>query len=134
MGIPEDALEVLLGLAGKDRDAQIQSLLDLRGHLGQHRETAADVEAADAHLDPGGSQASCEVNGPWKLVGLNADQRHQPPAPGSPDLPADLLRFDPAVGLVESGDDDVDMVSEHPTVLAVQGEAVENRQRIRRDV
>ncbi len=134
MGIPQNALEVLLSLAGKDRDAQIQSLLDLRRHLGQHRETAADVEAADTHREPGGSQGSCEVNGPWKLVGLNTDQRHQPLAPSRPDLPDDPLRSDPAIGLVERGGDDVNLVSEHPTVLAVEGKAVENRQRVRRDV
>ena len=124
MGIPDHAFEMFLRLAGKDRDPQLQGLHDLRGHAGQHGEAAAHVEAAYAHGHPRRSKGASKVDSPRKLVGLHADQRNQPFATCRADLPDDPLWLDSAVGFVESRDDDIHLVAEHPTFSAVEGEAV----------
>jgi hypothetical protein len=55
---------------------------------------------------------------------LHADQRNQSFATCRADLPDDPLWLDSAVGFVESRDDDIHLVAEHPTFSAVEGEAV----------
>lgn len=74
MGRAQQIREMVLGFAGEERDAQIQRLVQLGRPLGQHRQTAADMEATDGDLDTGGAEAACQVQGPWKLVGLNTHE------------------------------------------------------------
>ena len=67
----------LLGLAGKERDAERLRLAHLRRHLGQHRDAARDVKAADAHRQAGGQKRPRQIDGARKLVRLHADQADQ---------------------------------------------------------
>ncbi len=77
VGRAQQLVQPALGLAGEQRDAEIHRLLQLGGEVRQHRDAAADVEAADAHRDAGRAQRPRDVDGPRKLIGLHADQPDQ---------------------------------------------------------
>ena len=47
------------------------------GHVRQHRDAAADVEAADADRDARGAQRPGDIDGARELIGLHADQADQ---------------------------------------------------------
>ena len=71
--ILQEGLELLLRLAGEKDDAEIDRLLELGGQLLQHRDAAADVEAADRHLDPLGGSGG---RSPWRAgTGSTARRR-----------------------------------------------------------
>ena len=56
-GVAQHRVEpAVLGLAGKERDAQRLRRLHFRRHLRQHREAAGDVEAADRDRQSGGEE------------------------------------------------------------------------------
>ena len=77
-GVAQHLVEpTLLGLAGKERDAERLRRAHFRRHLGQHRDRARDVKAADAHRQPGGQKRPRQIDGARKLVGLHADHRDQ---------------------------------------------------------
>ena len=77
-GVDEQLVEpALLGLAGEQRAAHVERLLDLGRDLLQHRQAARDVEAADHHRQPGGAELAGEVERVVELVGLDADQPDQ---------------------------------------------------------
>ncbi len=54
-----------------------------------------------------------------------------PRAPAS--LPRDALRPDVSIGLVVSGDFDLDILAQHSALFAIEREAVHHRQRVRRN-
>ena len=91
-GVAQHLVEpAFLGLAGEERAADVERLLDLRRDLLEHREAARDVEAADHHRQPGGAELAGEVEGARKLVGLDADQADQRPPAGRAMSRDDLL-------------------------------------------
>ena len=107
--------------------------MQVRRHVRQHRDAAADVEAADADRDARGAQRPRDVHGARELIGLHADQADQPAASARADLPDQLVGPDAGVGLVADGDPDLDLVTQHLALGAVEREAVERRERVRRD-
>src|SRR5260370_40299654 len=50
--VAQDLVQTLFfSFAGKERDAEIPSLLQFGGHTGQHGNTARKMKTADAHLE-----------------------------------------------------------------------------------
>ncbi len=86
IGGPQQVFQPPLGLAGEQGDAQVDRLVQLRRQVRQHRDAAADVEAADADRDARGAQRPRDIDGARKLVGLHADQADQPATAAGPDL------------------------------------------------
>ena len=74
LSVAQNQLEAAFGFAGKQRDAEVHRLLQFGRHLGQHRQAAGDVEAADADRNAGRAQRPRQIHGAWELVGLHADQ------------------------------------------------------------
>jgi hypothetical protein len=126
MGVPEHLVHAAFRLAGEDRDAEILGLPDLRRNLRQHGQAAADMEAADAHLDVGGAQAPGNIQGARILVRLDPDHADQAFAAGGSDLPGDPVGMDPGVGLVDDGDIDVNVRTEHAPLHAVVDDAIDH--------
>ncbi len=126
-------VEASLRFPGEERDAEIHRVAKLRRHVRQHREATADVKPADADRDPGGDQRPGDVDGARKLVGLYADEPYQTPPARCADLPNDRSGSDSRVGLVLDRDPDLDIRAEHPALGAVEREAVQRRQRVRRN-
>ena len=126
VSVEQHLVQTALGLAGKDRDAQIHGLANVGGQFGQHGQATADVKAPDADLDPGGPQRPSDVHRPGKLVCLDPDQGDHSRDRRSCSMAADdLLRLDPGVGLVAGAYLDIDVVAEHPPFAAVQGDPVD---------
>ena len=90
----------LLGLAGKERNAERLGFAHFRRHFRQHGDAAGNVEAADADRQPGGKERPREIDGARKLVGLHADQTDQRLAARARIISDDPLGPDPPVGLV----------------------------------
>ena len=59
-GILQQRVDTALSLTGEERDAQVERLLQVPGQFVEHREAAADMEAADDDIDA----ASAEMRGP----------------------------------------------------------------------
>jgi hypothetical protein len=131
-GVAQYLVEPSSRLAGKERDTERHRLLELRRQLGQHRQRARHVKAADANLDAARAQQARDIHGAGELVRLHA---HQPdePALDFADRAGDALRLDASVGLVEHGDDDVDIGTQHAALGAVAGETIKIGERRRRD-
>jgi hypothetical protein len=58
----------MLRLAGEERDAKRLRGAHLGGHLGKHRDTARDMEAADAHRQACRKKWPGEIDGARKLI------------------------------------------------------------------
>jgi len=77
-GIAQHRIEAaVLGLAGKEGDAELLRLPNIGRQLRQHGDAAGDVEAADADLQAGGQELPGKVDGARKLVRLDADEADQ---------------------------------------------------------
>ena len=88
----QQIVESPLRLAREQGDAEIHRFLQLRRHLRQHRDAAADMEAADADRDARCAQRPGDIHRARKLIGLHADQANQPAAPAFAYLVDDLVR------------------------------------------
>ena len=71
-------VDMPLGLAGEERDAQIDRLLQVRGQSVKHREASADMEAADDDVDAARAKCAGHVHRARKLVALHAHQEDDP--------------------------------------------------------
>jgi len=69
--VRQDLRPVLLDFPGYDRDGFFNQRLDIRFLVAQHVVGAAGVESADDDVDPGSAELPSQVEGPWKLVGLD---------------------------------------------------------------
>ena len=82
-GVAQHLVEpTFFGFAGKQRDAKLLRLADLRRHFRQHRDAARHMEAADADRQAGVAELARKIDRARKLVGLHADEADQarPPA------------------------------------------------------
>src|ERR1700752_4961004 len=59
-----------------DRDGFSNQRLDIGFLIAQHVDGAARMESAHDHIDPGSSELPSQVEGPWKLVGLDSHHPH----------------------------------------------------------
>ena len=82
----EQLLQAALQLPGEQADAKVHGLAQIHRHLLEHRQAAADVEAADGDLHAQGAELPGQVHGPGELVGLDPHHAHQHPAPVFGDL------------------------------------------------
>ena len=117
-------------LAGEQRDAEIQGVLQIGLHVRQHGEAAGDVKSADYHLNAGRAQRAGDVERAGKLVGLHADQ----PDHAEPGIVLDLLDHPldrhARVGLVEGGNLDVDVRPQYLPFGGFGGERIDHGQRV----
>jgi hypothetical protein len=130
--VAQHLIEPPLGLAGEERDAQRLCLAQLGRHVGQHRQRARDMEAADADLHAALAQPARDVHRARILVRLHADQPDHA-AVGARDEARDALGADAGVGLVEGRDDDINIVAKDAALGAIDGEAVKRGEGVRRD-
>ena len=133
-GVAQHRVEPALGLAGEQRDAERLRLLQFRRHLRQHGEAARDVEAADRHLARRAARRRRAMSmARGKLVGLHADQADQPEAAAAA-MSRAMRSGRMRVLVSSSGDDvDVDIVAEHAAAAAIERQAVQHGQRVRRN-
>ena len=125
---------MLLGLAGEEDDAEVDRLLQLRGQLLQHRDAAADVEAADRDRDA--LLRGTGGRSPWRGgTGSTARRRGRRcrNGPGLRMRARDLLDRNPDVHLVVGVDLDRDVLAEHLAVGAILRDGIEAGHRVRRD-
>jgi hypothetical protein len=120
----------LLGLAGEEGDAERLCFAQLGWHLGQHREAAGDVKAAETDRQPGLQERPRQIDGAGKLVGLDADQPDQRAAASAADPPDDPVGPHPSVGLVIGLDANLDPGTQHMPLPQILGQAVQGGQRI----
>jgi hypothetical protein len=62
-----------ISLAGKEGHAHLPRSAQVRGQVLQPRDATGDMEAPDADRKAGGEERLGEINGPEKLVRLDAD-------------------------------------------------------------
>ena len=130
-GVAQHLVEAaLLGLAGEERNSERLRLRHLGRQLGQHRNAAGDVKAADAHRETGGDEAPGKIDGARKLVRLDADEADQRLSALLADHPHDPVRPDAPIGLVIGVQPDIDVGAENLAPPRVVGEGVQARQRI----
>ena len=91
VGVAQELLHAAFGLAGEEGDALLLERPQVGGQVGQHRQAAADVKAADGHGDARRAELPRQVGGPRELVGLHPGQQHQAAPAGRLD-PANDLR------------------------------------------
>ena len=122
-----------LGFAGEQMDAEIQRLLHFRGDLRQHREAAAEVEAAhdDRHAER--AKFPAEIKRSWKLIGLHPNQADHARA-GFANALGDGAHIHEVVALIEGFDLDLDIGTEHALLRAVLYQRIDAGETIGRDV
>ena len=124
VGVPEQLTELALGFACKDRDAEVQRLLDFGRNSRQHRQATADVETANTDRHIGGPQWAGDVDSSRKLIRLNPDESNETPATACLNFANDLVRLDSVISLVKGGNDDIDSLSQNSRCTALKGDAV----------
>ena len=124
---------MLLSLAGEQADAQRLRVLQIVGHLRQHRQAAGNVEAPDADRHVAFAEAAREVDGARVLVRLHADHGDEAAAAIGLDHADDLFGPDPAVGFVEGVKPDIDVVAETFPIPEIGNQAVEAGHGVRGD-
>ena len=133
-GIAQDLVEpALLGLAGKERDAERLRIAHILRHLRQHGDAARDVKAADADRQSGGEERPGEIDGAGKLIRLHPDQANQRFAAGLANHSDDPVRPDAPIGFVVGMQVDLDVRPEHFPAARVLGQAVQTCQRVGRN-
>ena len=120
-----------LGLAGEQRDAEIERLFQVRRQLGQHREAAARMEPADHHRDAGGAELAADVERARELVRLHADQADE--ARLAAHVTDQALDVHDGVALVERLDRDVDVRAEHLVGGTIGKQPINAGEAVRRD-
>ena len=119
----------VLRLAGEDRAADVDGLLDVRRDRLQHRKAAGDMEAADRDGDARRAEAPRDMHGARKLVRLDADEAKKR-AVRRLHVADELVDRDEHVRLVEGLVFDLDILAEHLAARAVAGQRVEAAERI----
>jgi hypothetical protein len=104
VGVLEEAVEAVLDLACEDRDAQVHGVLHLRRDREEHRQDAADMEAAHGDLDVAGTKLAGDVHGARELVGLHTHQGDHAVTAVALDHVREPVDSHPGVGLVDGGD------------------------------
>ena len=125
MDVLEEALEMLLRLAGVERDPEIDRLLELRRQLFEHRHHARDVEAADRHLHALRAELPGDRHGARELIRLDADETHDAVMPLLLDSPRDACDRNLDVHLVIGVDLDLDVLAEHLPLGAILRDRIE---------
>src|SRR5438128_9539924 len=74
--IRQDLRPVLFDFPRYNRDRFFHRRLDIGFLLAQHVDRTTGMESADDHIDPGSAELPSQVEGPWKLVGLDSHQPH----------------------------------------------------------
>ena len=131
-GVAQHLVEPALRLAGEQRNAEIERLVERIRPLRQHREATRDMEAADADLDACRPQGTGEVQHMRELVRLDADKADEAEAARLLDLPGDAVRADARIGLVDRENLDVDVFAERLGLHRLLRDAEEARERIGR--
>jgi hypothetical protein len=110
---------MLFGLAGEQRYAEITRLDEFRRERLQHRDAAADVEAADRDRDAFGPESPRDRHRARELVGLNADQADDAAVSGLLDSRGDSFDRYLDVHLVIGVDLDRHILAQHPLSRAI---------------
>src|SRR5271165_5697243 len=131
MNVPQEGLEMLFRLAGKEDDPEIDRLFKFGRQLLQHRHAAADMEAADGDRDALCAKLARDRHGARKLVGLDPGQTDEARVPGLIDAPCYTLDRDLDVHLVVGVDLDRDVFAERLAAGAVCRDGVDASHRIR---
>jgi len=131
-GIAHHLIHATLGLAGKQRDAHIESFLQVVHHRREHRQHAGDMEAADDHRDAGRAQRLGDMQRTRILVRLHADQADKAEIAVVAHVGDDAVDAHPGIGFVNRRDLNVDIGPENLPLGAIVEQAVDGRQRIRR--
>ena len=131
-GVAQHLVEPALRLAGEQRNAEVERLVERIRPLRQHREATRDMEAADADLDARRPQGTGEVQHMRELVRLDADKAYKSEAARLLDLPGDAVRADARIGLVDRENLDVDVFAERLGLHRLLRDAEEARERIGR--
>lgn len=132
MGIAQHDIEPVFGLAREERQPHRLCPLQVGIFPIQHRQHAGDVKAADRNLDTAGAERRGDVERARELVRLHADQHHHA-GTGGFDRARDMIGPDAGVGFVDGMNVDRDILAEHMTPVAIARQAIEHRERVRRN-
>ena len=90
------------------------------------------MESADDHIDPGSAELPSQVEGPWKLVGLDSHQPHH--KLGRTALaPGDNFFYRKFFCSLVKGDDLDSKIAEHATAFHLIGQTVQDVERVARE-
>ena len=105
-----------LGLAGEQRDPEVECLLQISRQLRQHGDAAGGMKSADRDLNAVLAELTGHVHGARKLVRLHADQADHPArlaiAVALAQPLDDVLDRDDGVGLVIGPDLELDFAEQ----------------------
>ena len=107
--VAHDLVHAAFGLAGEQRDAHIERLLQVRADGIEHRQHAGDVKAADDDRDARGAQRLGDMQRARILIGLHADQADEAEIIVGPHLGDDAVDAHACIGLVDGDDVDIDV-------------------------
>src|SRR4028119_101014 len=131
MDVLQEGPEVLLGLPGKEMDAEVDRFLQLGGEILQHGHDAADVESADGHGNAAVAELPRDRHRTGELVRLDPDEADQARVAGLAYAGRDLLDRDLDVHLVVGVHLDRDVIPEDIAPGAILGNGVEAGHRVR---
>ncbi len=131
-GIAHDLLHAAFRFAGKQRDAHVESLLQVGHHAREHRQHAGDVKTADDDGDTGVAQRLGDMQRARILVRLHTDQADETEIIIGAHVGDDPADADARVGFVDRRDLDIDVGPENFALRAIVEQAEDAGQRIRR--
>ena len=91
------------------------------------------MKATDGDLNVSGSELPRDVAGSRELIGLHADETHQPLAIGGFNAPTDLLDRNDNIGFVINLYVDFHIVAKHPAIHRIEGQAIHTGKGVGRD-
>src|SRR3989304_7472591 len=130
--VRQDLRPVLLDFPGYDRDGFFNQRLDLRLLVAQHVDGAAGVESADDHIDPSSPELPSQVEGAWKLIGLDSHQPHDKLDRRAPAPANDFFYGEFFCSLIK-GDDLNSKVAEYTIAFYLFGQTVQDVERVARE-
>ena len=132
-GVLQQRVQTAFELAGENGDAEFAREIEIDGGAVEHRDAAGNVKAADHDRNAVLAERTREIERARVLIALHADQRDHAEPVGFAKLAEQLANVDAGVGLVDHVDDDVDIRAEHPALRAIQNDAVNRGERVRRN-
>src|SRR6476619_4471329 len=123
---------VLLYFAGHDRDGFFHQRFDLRFLLAQHVDRATGMKSTDDHIDAGSTELPSEIEGTWKLIGLDSHQPDDKLGGGAP-TPTDYLFNRQFFCSLIKGDNFYIKIAEDAATFHVFGQAVQDIERVARE-
>ena len=132
-GILQDQVHPAFQLAGEHADAQVERLLQVGLHFGQHRETAGHMKSADHHRHARRTERAGDIECARILIRLHTDDPHQAESVVTPKQGKQLVDFDPGMDLVDHGDVDGRVGPQHGAQPRIPPQAVEHGERVRRN-